>query len=224
MKNRLLISLLVILLASCKDKTSSAKATDTEQKPLLITEKIAYSNGLKEFEEIKELNYTFNVKKGDSLVTSRSWSWKPKVDSVTFIQGEDSVSYNNLLDAEKYPEIDPKFINDQYWLLFPYHLVWDEMEYEHIKKAEAPISGNELQKLIVYYPTDVGYTPGDVYELYFDDDFVIKEWIYMPEGDTTKASPFTWEEYQDLNGMRLATRHRNKDGSFELFFTDISIE
>ena len=224
MKNRLLISLLVILFSSCKDKSPSATATDSDQEKLLITEKIAYANGLKEFEDLEELNYTFNVKRGDSLVTTRSWSWKPQLDSVTFIQGEDSTSYNTKQDSEKYPEIDPKFINDQYWLLFPYHLVWDEMDFEHIPKAEAPISGDELQKLVVSYPDDVGYTPGDVYELYFDDDFVIREWIYIPDGDTTKASPFTWEDYEDLKGLRLATRHRNKDGSFELFFSDISVK
>lgn len=223
MKNFIFFGLVAILLGSCKDDSTSIKASDTEQKELLITEKIAYANGLKEFDKIEELRYTFNVKRNDSLVSSRSWNWKPQVDSVTSIQGKDTVSYA-LKDAKDYPEIDPKFINDQYWLLFPYHLVWDEMEFEHSTKAEAPISGKELQKMVISYPSDVGYTPGDVYEIYFDDDFVIREWVYMSEGDTSKASPFTWEDYQDINGMRLATKHRNKDGSFELFFTDISVE
>lgn len=224
MNLRLLIGFLIILLASCKDNSSSPEASAGEQEELLITEKIAYANGLKEFEEVKELSYTFNVSRNDSLVTSRSWKWKPQVDSVTYIQGEDSVSYNNLKDAADYPEIDPKFINDQYWLLFPYHLVWDEMDYDHLQAAEAPISGREFQKMVISYPSDVGYTPGDVYEIYFDDDFVIHEWVYIPEGDTSKAAAFTWEDYRDLNGLRLATRHRNKDGSFELFFSNLSVE
>lgn len=224
MKIRFLTGLLIILLAACKDNSPSSETSAGGQEELLITEKIAYANGLKEFEEVKELSYTFNVKRNDSLVTSRSWKWKPQVDSVTFIQGEDSVSYNTLKEAEQYPDIDPKFINDQYWLLFPYHLVWDEMEYEHIKEAEAPISGKKFQKMVVTYPSDVGYTPGDVYELYFDEDFVVQEWVYIPKGDSSKGSAFTWEDYRDLNGLRLATRHRNKDGSFELFFSDLSVE
>lgn len=224
MKKILLTCLSFLLLVSCKEKSTEGSSTEPKAEELAITEKIAYSNGLKEFREVKELNFTFNVKRNDSLVTSRSWSWKPQVDSVTYTEDGNSLSYHTVDDAASHPEIDQKFINDQYWLLFPFHLVWDKMEYEHLPKATAPISGKELQKLTVTYPENAGYTPGDVYEIYFDEDLLIREWVYMPGGDRQKAFPATWEDYKDLNGIKISTMHTNEEGSFELFFTDVSAE
>ena len=224
MKKILFTALFLLFILSCKEKSTEGSSTEPKGEELAITEKIAYANGLKEFEEVNKLNYTFNVKRNDSLVTSRSWSWKPQVDSVTYSEGNTSLSYNYVEDAKAHPEIDQKFINDQYWLLFPFHLVWDEMEYEHNPKATAPISGKDLQQLTVTYPGDVGYTPGDVYEIYFDDDYRIQEGVYIPGVDMEKAFAATWEDYKDLNGISIASSHTNKDGSFELFFTDISVE
>lgn len=224
MRKLALILIPVLLIFSCKEKPVEGSTLDPKEEKLAITEKIAYANGLKDFEKLKKLEYTFNVKRNDSLVTSRSWSWKPQVDSVTYKEGETTVAYNSRKDASKHPEIDQKFINDQYWLLFPYHLVWDEMEYEHVPEATAPISGRPTQKLTVTYPDDLGYTPGDVYEIYFDEDYELQEWIYMPGGDAEKGFAATWEGYEDLNGMHLATLHKNAEGSFELFFTEISAE
>lgn len=224
MKRILCTAVFFLLILSCKDKPNEGPSKEPKGEGLTITEKIAYANGLKEFKEIKELNYTFNVKRNDSLVASRSWSWKPQVDSVSYTEGNTTLAYNSVADADKHPETDQKFINDQYWLLFPFHLVWDEMEYEHVPKDTAPLSGMELQKLTITYPEDVGYTPGDVYEIYFDEDYLIHEWTYIPRGNREKAFSATWEDYKDLNGMRLATMHRNMDKDFELFFTEISVE
>ena len=224
MKKFLNTCLIFLLVTSCREKPTEGTSANPKGESLEITEKIAYANGLREFEKVKELNFTFNVKRNDSLVTSRSWVWKPQVDSVTYSEGETRVSYRSSEGASAHPEIDQKFINDQYWLLFPFHLVWDEMEYEHVPKATAPISGKELQKLTITYPEDAGYTPGDVYDIYFDEDLKLQEWVYVPGGNRQKAFPATWEDYQDLNGMRLATRHRNTDNGFELFFTEVSAE
>jgi hypothetical protein len=46
-------------------------------------DRLADTYGIKNFDQVEELRYTFNVKIGDK-VTSRSWSWEPKTDRVTF--------------------------------------------------------------------------------------------------------------------------------------------
>ena len=47
-------------------------------------DRLADAYGIKNFDQVEELRYTFNVKIGDKVI-SRSWSWEPKTDRVTFM-------------------------------------------------------------------------------------------------------------------------------------------
>src|SRR3990167_3853838 len=96
-----------------------------------IGEKIAQAYGVSGFGEIEEIKFTFNVKKGETAA-SRSWVWLPKEDKVTYLgdgKTDKPVAYDrkdiSAPGSETLREIDAHFINDQYWLLFPLHLVWD---------------------------------------------------------------------------------------------------
>lgn len=201
--------------------TLSLTACEDEQ---TVVEKIAEANGLEHFEDAEVINYTFNVRVNDSLRTSRAWRWEPKTNMVTLSTPESTVTYNHKTEAAANAETDQRFINDKYWLMFPYHLSWDRMDYEHNPEALAPISGEQMQQVIVKYPSDAGYTPGDVYEVYFGDDHMIREWVYKSGGSDNNPFATTWEDYEDHKGLKLAKTHRNQDGSFELFFTDVSVE
>ena len=64
----------------------------------------------------------------------RTWEWSPKTDTVSY-EGKDKegklvkASYqrsqlSSQSDGIK-NEIDPDFANDHYWLLLPFHVVWD---------------------------------------------------------------------------------------------------
>src|SRR5262249_24887358 len=63
-----------------------------------------------------------------------TWEWQPKTDTVTY-EGKDKqgkpmkVTYQrSQLDSQSdmvRNEIDPAFVNDQYWLFLPLHLAWD---------------------------------------------------------------------------------------------------
>lgn len=213
MKNIFILIAFIPLLISCKTETSE----------ITIIEKIAKANGIENFGEVEELRYTFNVRVNDTLRTSRAWKWRPRDKTATLITKDSSVTYNYKTEAADHKQTDRSFINDQYWLLFPFHLVWDEMEYEHNEQETAPISGETMQQVIVTYPPDAGYTPGDVYEIFFGDDFMIKEWIYR-SGGSTNGSAVTWEGYEEHGGIKIAKMHKNESGSFELFFTDVSVE
>jgi hypothetical protein len=216
MKKIVLFCLFPILFANCNQKNSEENRS--------ITEKIAYANGFGNFGDVEEIRYTFNVRTNDSLRTSRTWSWRPQEDMVTLTTPDSTVTYNHKSEASAHEQTDQGFINDKYWLLFPFNLVWDEMEYQHEEKSTAPISGENFQKITVSYPNEGGYTPGDSYEVYFGDDHIIREWVYMPGGDSARAFATTWEDYKDCNGLNIATMHRSEDGNFELFFTDVAVE
>ncbi|GAB2767684.1 hypothetical protein [Salinimicrobium soli] len=214
MKKILLLLALATSLLGCKNEP---------EKEIPITHQIAKANGLEVFDRVKELQYTFNVKANDTLRTSRQWTWEPKTNMVTLTTPDSTITYDHKSEADRHEWVDQRFINDQYWLLFPFHLAWDDMEYEYSEKATAPISGNEMQMVTVKYPEGAGYTPGDMYEIYFGEDLMIREWIYLSGGSRENPFPASWENYEDFNGLKIAKTHKNKNGSFELFFTGINV-
>ncbi len=219
-KALLLLSILFII--SCKNEKKSEISSE-ENKEESIAQQIARAHGFENFKDIEEIKFTFNVKVGDSVRTSRSWHWKTNTDEIRLTEGDISRTYikdKSIADDEK--ELDQKFINDSYWLLFPFQLVWSDAEISKEKKAEAPISKKEMRNITVSYPSEGGYTPGDSYELFYEDDLILKEWIYK-SANGSRESPTTWEDYKDFNGLKIARSHKSPDGSFELFFSGIEV-
>lgn len=127
---------------------------------------------------------------------------------------------DSLGDSEK--SIDSKFINDSYWLLFPFQMEWSNAKISDPKEATAPISGDQMKMLTVSFPSEGGYTPGDSYDIYYDDDLMIQEWVYK-SADGGREMATTWEDYKNYDGIKIARSHKNKEGNFELFFTDIEV-
>lgn len=222
MKKLLPLCLLFLIITSCKNEAE--QETVAEEQELTVIDKIARAHGIENFDDVEKLNYTFNVRVNDSLRTSRAWTWEPKTNMVTLTTPDSTVTYNHKTEASAHEKTDQRFINDKYWLLYPFQMAWDRMEYEHTPEATAPISGETMQQVTVKYPSDAGYTPGDVYEVYFGDDHIIREWVYLSGGSRERPFATTWENYKDLDGLKIAQMHRNEDGSFELFFTDLNVE
>lgn len=224
MKQLLPLLICFVLFSGCRDQTeNTTEVQDTvlpENEP--ITVQIAKANGFEEFKEVKQINFTFNVKSNDTLRTSRAWKWYPQDNRVELAEKEDTIEYENDGDFnEAELAADRKFINDTYWLIFPYHLVWSEYKMDHQETAEAPISKEQMQKLTISFEGDGGYTPGDTYHIYFKDDKLIQEWTYESSGGRSLST--TWEDYEEFNGIKIAKMHQTEDESFQLFFTDIEV-
>lgn len=212
------------LLTGCKERNETAAPEDQqiENRDQPINIEVANAHGFEEFEQVKQINFTFNVKVNDTLRTSRAWKWFPQEDRVELKENEETLAYDNdgdFTDAEQ--AADRKFINDTYWLLFPFQLVWSDYNMEHNPTTNAPISKDSMQQLSIIYEGDGGYTPGDTYHIYFKDDKIIQEWTYVSSGGRTLST--TWEDYQDFNGVKIAKMHKSEDGSFQLFFSDIEV-
>ncbi|WP_295180656.1 hypothetical protein [uncultured Christiangramia sp.] len=223
MKKLLLTFLAGIALISCNEDRKK-EVTPEENPNLEVHEKIAMVNGFEEFDSIKKIKFTFNVKVNDSIRSERRWNWNVGTNKISLTENDSVMSYtrkDSLAEDKKY--IDQRFVNDSYWLLFPFQLKWSLADLSDPKKATAPISGDKMQMLTVSYPKDGGYTPGDSYDIYFDDEFMIREWVYK-SSDGGREMATTWEDYKDFKGIKIATMHKSKDDSFELFFDDISVE
>lgn len=124
---------------------------------------------------------------------------------------------------EELPPADAGFINDKYWLLYPFQLAWDTgYTYEVEEHVNAPISGTSSTKLTIVYNNEDGYTPGDAYDLYLNDQYMIKEWTFR-KGNGSEGRSFTWEMEKEFDGILMATEHRNAEGQLFIWFSDIKV-
>ncbi len=202
----------------------SKPATTTTNQDQDILQKIANAHGFKHWKNVSEIKFTFNVDR-DTSHFERNWAWKPKANIVTTTTKEKTISYNrNNLDsiADKANE---GFINDKFWLLAPFQLQWNATNITHTltKKVTAPISKKTMQKLTIVYGTEGGYTPGDAYDFYFGDDYIIQEWVFRKANQAEPSMITTFENYQEFNGLKIATMHKMAEGNFKLYFTNISV-
>ena len=220
MKKIIIIACLFTAVLACKQKETNK----TPEKTPTIAEKIANAHGFEHWKHVSQLHFTFNVDK-DSTHFERSWIWKPKTGDITLISSNDTISYNsNSLDSLSL-KADKGFINDKFWLLAPFQLVWNKnASISNPVKATSEISNTELNKITLTYPNEGGYTPGDAYDFYYDDNFIIREWIFR-RGNSKEATMVTsWDAYKDFNGLKISTEHRKKGENWKLYFTKIKVE
>ncbi|MDR6301240.1 hypothetical protein [Mesonia maritima] len=224
-KSLLLLCCLSLFIFSCKNKsTPSSEAEEKTPQKENILQKVANAHGIENWSKIKELQYTFNVDR-DSSHYERSWKWQPKENKVEMLSSTDTVSYTRTTMDSLATKADQAFINDKYWLLFPYQLVWDEGFSHSVKKdISAPISQQKLAEITIEYNNEKGYTPGDTYKIYVDKNYIIQEWAFYPKGKNEPALVSTWEDYQTLNGLKIAKMHKNESGSFKLYFSNLEIQ
>ncbi|MFT5890601.1 MAG: hypothetical protein ACI9Y7_000694, partial [Dokdonia sp.] len=174
MKTIYLVACLLFVFVSCKNDTSQEKEGSQEnateaKKELSEAEHIAYKNGFEHWKDVSQIDFTFNVDRQGQNVAKRSWSWKPKTNDVTMTTGDQVISYNRAF-LDSIPQgTDQGFVNDKFWLLAPYQLVWDEGANITVQDtATAPISQKRTKKLTIVYSNEGGYTPGDAYDFYYN--------------------------------------------------------
>ncbi|AUP78391.1 hypothetical protein [Flavivirga eckloniae] len=219
MKKYILITLIITLCFSCKQKQEK----QADVKPLTIAEKIANAHGFENWKNVSEITFSFNVDK-DSSHFDRTWIWKPKTNDVTAINKNDTIIYNRAKIDSTLTQTDSRFINDKYWLLVPFQLIWDKgLTISEPTKEAAPISKTELNKITLTYSDEGGYTPGDAYDIYYGNDFLIKEWIFRRGNVTEPSMITTFENYKDFNGIKIALDHKKGDANWNLNFTNINI-
>jgi len=220
MKNFIYLALIILTISACKNEVKS----NNEVKALSVAEKIAQAHGFKNWNSINKIAFTFNVDK-DSTHFERHWIWKPKTNDITSIINKDTLNYNRKnLDSISL-KVDRGFINDKFWLLIPFQLVWDSgTTISEPIKTEAPISNTVLNKITLTYSEDGGYTPGDAYDIFYDDHFLIKEWVFRKANQKEPSMITTFENYKNVNGLKLALDHKKPGTNWNLNFTNISIE
>lgn len=203
-----------------------------------IAEQIAKTYGLDSFGQIEAIRYTFNIDvPALKLKASRTWTWEPKANRVTF-EGKDKagnpvkVTYvRSQLDSQPdnvKKEVDPGFINDQYWLVFPFHAVWDAAATVEDKGMQKlPVGKGSARQVVVKYPSDVGYTPGDTWELFVGADNRVQQMVFH-HGGAAKPNLVvaTWAGYKKAGPLLISTEHHGTADSkpLTLTFTNVAVK
>ena len=206
----------LFILISCNEGT-----TDQSQNlPMLVAEAYGYEH----LDDVKSISYTWNVRRDSVNVLVRDWSWDLSKGEVQYAGPDTSATYLIAEKTEKLEAVDQKFINDKYWLLFPFQMAWDTgYKPEIVENQQSPIAGENTTKIIVRYNDSDGYTPGDAYDIYIDDNHMIKEWVFR-RGDGPDGRAFTWENVKDFDGVKIALDHHNADGEKIIWFTNVKVE
>jgi len=226
---------LVLWATSCSQKHPPAPE-QTVKNANLSAEQIAKAHGLDSFGQIEAIRYTWNAQfPGVNL--SRSWVWEPKKNQVSY-EGKDKDSkpvkatylrsqLNNQPGNVK-NEIDPAFVNDNYWLLFPFHAYWDKSATVTDQGTKPlPLGNGSAELVAVKYPSEGGYTPGDTWDLYIGKDNRVEQMVYH-RGGPKKPSlvSVTWDGYKKAGPLLVSTDHNgNADGNaVRIFITDVAVK
>ena len=200
-------------------------------------EKLAKAFGIDSWGQIEAIRYTFNIDvPALKLKASRSWTWEPKADRVTF-EGKDKagnpvkVTYvRSQLSSQPenvQKEIDPGFVNDQYWLVFPFHACWDTgATVEDKGTQKLPIGTGTARLVSVKYPSG-GYTPGDTWDLYVGPDDRVKQMLFRHGGNVKPSLvKATWAGYKKAGPLLISTEHKGTaDGApLTITFTDVAVK
>jgi hypothetical protein len=204
-----------------------------------IVEELAKTYGLDAYGQIEAVRYTFNLELPALHVSlSRTWTWEPKTGQVSY-EGKDKdgkpvkVTYVrsqiNSAPANVKEEIEPNFVNDNYWFIFPFHVYWDtSANVEEKDKQELPLGKGTAKLVSVKYPAEVGgYTPGDTWDLYVGSNGRVVEFVYHRGGPKKPSNlTTTWAGYKKAGPLLVSTEHRGTaDGKpAHIFFSNVAVK
>jgi hypothetical protein len=219
MKNYLLFLSFLWVISSCQQKP---------ELPNTLPFQVAKAYGFENLDQVNSIAYTWNVQRDSVNVLSRDWKWNIKENTVYYSGPDTTFTYS--LAADSLPKQDGAFINDKYWAMMPFQLAWDTgYTFETTENVASPIKGSNSTKLTIIYNSGepktpgMGYTPGDAYDLYLDENLMITEWVFR-RGNGPDGRPITWENVETHGPLKFVTDHFNAEGKRTLWISNIKVD
>jgi hypothetical protein len=203
-----------------------------------ILEQIAKTYGLDSFGQVEAIRYTWNGEITGLFKASHVWEWEPKTGRISF-EGTDKdgkpvkVTYLqsqlNSQPAVVKDMVEPSFVNDNYWLLFPLHAYWDSSATVTEKAMQKlPIGSGTATLVSIKYPAEAGgFTPGDTWDLYVGPNKRVQQFVYHRGGPKPPSLvTATWAGYKKAGPLLFSTEHRGTaDGKpLHIFLTDVAVK
>src|SRR6476659_4644943 len=121
-------------------------SSQAQQRPPIL-EHVAKAYGLDSWDKVDAIRYTWNGEIPGLFKVAHAWEWEPKTGKISY-EGKDKdgkpvkVTYDSSQLNSQYDqvknELEPTFVNDNYWVLFPFHAYWD---------TSATVTDKGMQKL-----------------------------------------------------------------------------
>ena len=211
------LPVLVVLSMLFQPATAPVGSTDADR----LAAEVMKASGADRWPRVTRVRFTFNVDRDGKRVASVRHDWDVRA-------GTDAVTVNGKTLTADLREPSPtgdakqayaRWVNDSYWLLAPLKVMDPG-----VKRTPGPsesIDGTTYDCLHLSFD-NVGLTPSDQYNLWVDPQTkLVGHWDYIP----AKGEPrrFTWEDYHEFNGLKLATKHVAQGGGATISFSDVEV-
>lgn len=213
-------------------------ATFWAQNRAPIIDQIAKAYGIDSWGQVEAIRYTWNGEITGLFKAAHTWEWEPKTGKVSY-EGKDKdgkpvkatfvLSQLNSAPADVKDQIAPSFVNDNYWVLFPFHAYWDKsatVTDDGMQKL--PQGTGSARRVVVKYPAEAGgYTPGDTWELYVGANNRVEQMVYHRGGPKKPSLVIaSWTGYKKAGPVLISTEHKGTaDGApLHIFITDVAVK
>jgi hypothetical protein len=207
-----------------------ARTPTPESKATAIADEVMRTLGGKAaWDRLPGLRWTFEVSVNDTMHPGRHHAWD-KMSGWQRVEGRTRTGIpfcyiGNLNSGEGRAWMDKNaiegdslqkllkrsksmWINDTYWMLMPYklrdpgvHLAYD---------GDTVLAGITYDRLALSFE-NVGDTPGDRYWVYVNRaSHFVERWDMVLQGDVPPAKTYTWEAWEQHDGLWFATAHRQE--------------
>jgi hypothetical protein len=236
MRNTRRLTMIGFLLCGVLVFAPTSWAQAPQRAPIL--DQVAKTYGIDSWDQVEAIRYTWNVDIPGLFKASHKWEWEPKTGKISYESTDkegkpvkvayDSSQLSSQSDQVK-NEVEPAFVNDNYWLLFPFHAYWDKSATVTAKGMQKlPIGAGSSTLVSVKYPAEAGgYTPGDTWDLYVGKDHRVVQFVYHRGGDKKPSVvTATWTGYKKAGPLLVSTEHRGTaDGKpLHLWITDVAVK
>ncbi|MGB3466343.1 MAG: hypothetical protein WBA74_13780 [Cyclobacteriaceae bacterium] len=205
---------------------------DSDEKAIAIADKVMVAmGGRKAWNEMNTLSWNFL---GSRKLTWDKPSGRVRIDNLR--EGPLETVIINLKDTsdvqvkmngevvtdseslEKYGKFGRSaWINDSYWLVMPFKLKDSGVTLQYIRE-DTTATGESAHILQLTFE-EVGDTPNNKYEVYVSKDRnLVAQWAFYRSKEQKEPNfNLPWDDYQDYNGLLLASDRGERD------ITEISV-
>jgi hypothetical protein len=184
---------------------------------------LAHRYGMDHFDRIDSLKFTFNVREGTSTVT-RHWEWDIAGGKVSLVTGDKRPMHHTYSRSDMAAgkaalnrQVDGWFVADREWLLLPLKFVTDHgAEITLDEDQPLPVPPGTSDCVTVEYADN-----GDAYEIYFDEDRVIRQSVFRKGESAAPAEIATWTDLVRIGPILVSLRHKSADGRKEIWYSDV---
>jgi len=177
-----------------ESKPNGTKGVDAEQ----LADEVLKALNKEAFDSLSVIEFTFRG--------VNHYKWNKEEEKVKVSWEENSITLDLSKGTHDYDELQnqaySKFINDAFWLTAPFKI-------RDKGVIRSTVKSDEGRGILVEY-TSGGLTPGDTYLWIIDENGFPKSWKIWTSNVPIGGLEFSWENWQELDGVWFSTDHLSK--------------